>query len=233
VVAITLRGRGLSADDPTGEYRFGDYVEELRGATRQLGLDSVTVFGASLGGLIGLPYAARYPEQVTRLALVDIGAQLGGDRPSTYYAGMLAAPDRFPTLGAAEAWLRQWSLYEKLPAEGMSIVLREHFARAADGAWTWRYGHRLRAAQRTVPRETLFPAQWAVLPQVSCPVLIVHGTRSESLLAEVAERTRAGLPRATLVSIPGCSHFPFLEAPAALIDALSAFLAAPGARRGA
>jgi pimeloyl-ACP methyl ester carboxylesterase len=55
-------------------------------------------------------------------------------------------------------------------------------------------------------------------------VLIVHGSRSESLLPEVAERTCSTLPRATLVTIPDCSHFPFLENPAALIKALRDFV---------
>ena len=224
VVAVTLRGRGLSDPDPTGEYRFEGYVDELRAFSRRLGLDRLTWLGASLGGMIGLPYAARHPDQVDRLALIDIGAQLGGDRPSSYYAGMLDAPDRFASLDEAEAWFRQWTLYTKLTAPGMAIVLREHLEPAPDASWRWRYMHRLRAAQRRVPREVLFPSQWAVLPRVSCPVLIVHGTRSESLLPDVAERTRAALPRATLVQIPDCSHFPFLEAPEALVALLGPFL---------
>jgi pimeloyl-ACP methyl ester carboxylesterase len=60
-------------------------------------------------------------------------------------------------------------------------------------------------------------------------VLIVHGTRSESLLPDVAMRTRDALPGSTLVQIPDCSHFPFLEAPEMLIDLLAQFLEAPAA----
>jgi pimeloyl-ACP methyl ester carboxylesterase len=60
-------------------------------------------------------------------------------------------------------------------------------------------------------------------------VLIVHGTRSESLLPDVAMRTREALPRATLARIPDCSHFPFLEAPEALIALLGRFLEDSGA----
>jgi pimeloyl-ACP methyl ester carboxylesterase len=228
LVAVTLRGRGLSDPDPTGDYRFEGYVDELRAFSRRLGLERLSWLGASLGGMIGLPYVARYPDQVDRLALIDIGAQLGGDRPSSYYAGMLDAPDRFTSLGEAEAWLRQWTLYTRLPASGMAIVLQEHLEQAPDASWRWRYMDRLRAAQRRVPRDVLFPSQWAVLPRVDCPVLIVHGTRSESLLPDVAERTRAALPRATLARIPDCSHFPFLEAPEVLIALLGPFLEGPG-----
>jgi pimeloyl-ACP methyl ester carboxylesterase len=224
LTAVTLRGRGRSDPDPTGEYRFDGYVDELRAFTRQLGLERLTWLGASLGGLIGLQYVARHPAHVERLALIDMGAQLGGDRPSSYYAGMLDAPDQFASLRQAEAWFRQWSLYERLTPAGMAIVLREHLEQTPDASWGWRYMHRLRAAQRRVPREVLFPPQWEILPQVPCPVLIVHGTRSESLLPDVAARTREALPRATLARVPDCSHFPFLEAPDALVELLATFL---------
>jgi esterase len=224
LIAVTLRGRGLSDPDPTGEYRFDSYVGELRVFTNRLALERLSWLGASLGGLIGLRYVARHPDQVDRLALIDIGARLGGDRPSSYYAGMLDAPEQFTSLSEAEAWFRQWTLYEKLPAPGMTIVLREHLEQAQDTFWRWRYMHKLRSAQRRVPREALFPPQWEILPRVGCPVLIVHGTRSESLLPDVAMRTRDALPQATLVQIPDCGHFPFLEAPEVLIELLAQFL---------
>jgi len=50
------------------------------------------------------------------------------------------------------------------------------------------------------------------------------GGRSESLLPEVAERTRAGLRDALLVEIPDCSHFPFLERPREFAALLRGFL---------
>ena len=224
LVALTLRGRGQSDADPTGQYRFAAYGRDIREATRRLGFDRLSFVGASLGGMIALPYVAEHEAQVDRLVLVDIGAHLGGDRPSSYYAGMLAAPAEFESARAVEDWLRQWSLYAKIPAAGLAIVIREHFAPAPGGRFTWRFGERLRELQRRDSRETLFPAQWDVLGKIRSPVLIVRGGRSESLLPDVAERTRAGLADALLVEIPDCSHFPFLERPRELTVLLSGFL---------
>jgi len=224
LVALTLRGRGESDSDPAAPYRFADYGRDIREATRRLGLDRLVFVGASLGGMIALPYVAEHETQVARLVLVDIGAQLGGDRPSSYYAGMLDAPSEFESIRAIEQWLRQWSLYAKIPADGMAIVVREHFAPSPDGRFTWRFGERLRGLQRRYPRETLFPAQWEMLGKIRCPVLMVRGGRSESLLPNVADRTRAGLPDAMLVEIPDCSHFPFLERPRELTVLLRGFL---------
>src|SRR5262249_26526884 len=118
LVALTLRGRGGSDPDSTGQYRFAEYGRDIRAATLKLGLDRFSFVGASLGGMIALPYVAEHEAQVERLVLVDIGAQLGGDRPSSYYAGTLAAPSEFESTRAIEEWLRQWSLYAKVPAAG-------------------------------------------------------------------------------------------------------------------
>ena len=224
VIALTWRGRGRSDDFPSGPHDFTGHVRDLRAATQRLGLERMAVVGASLGGMIALPYAADHPDQVERLVLGDIGAQLGGDHPSSYYAGMLDAPDVFESPDAIERWLRHWSLYVKLPSEGMAIVIREHFAETSPGRWTWRFAHRLRELQRSQPREILFPPQWDVLPRITCPALIVRGGDSESLLPDVAERTRAALPDALLVEIPDCSHFPFLERPRELSVLLRGFL---------
>jgi pimeloyl-ACP methyl ester carboxylesterase len=224
VVALTLRGRGRSDPFPAEPFGFADYRREIWTAAQRFGFERLTFVGASLGGLIALPYVAEHPAHVERLVLGDIGAQLGGDRPSTYYAGMLDAPDEFESVAEIERWLRQWSLYEKLPAKGMAIVVREHFAQNAAARWMWRFGHHLRGLQRSQARDVLFPPQWGVLPRVTCPTLIVRGGRSESLLPDVAERTRAGLPDALLVEIPDCSHFPFLERPREMSMLLRGFL---------
>jgi esterase len=233
LVALTLRGRGRSDSFPAAPYGFADYGREVWIATERLGLERIAFVGASLGGMIGLAYAAEHPEQVERLVLGDIGAQLGGDRPSSYYAGMLDAPQEFESRDAIERWLRQWSLYVKIPAAGMAIVIREHFEESFPGRWTWRFGHLLRDLQRSQPRDVLFPPQWTVLSKISCPVLIVRGGRSESLLPDVAERTRGGLRDALLVEIPDCSHFPLLERPRELSLLLRGFLpwAAPAPAR--
>src|SRR5688500_12874382 len=123
LVALTLRGRGRSDGFPDGPYDFHDYGRDVRTATERPCLDRMIFVGASLGGMVGLAYAAAHLDQVERLVLGDIGAQLGGDRPSSYYAGMLDAPESFTSPDEIERWLRQWSLYAKIPAAGMTIVI--------------------------------------------------------------------------------------------------------------
>jgi esterase len=224
VVAITLRGRGKSDEDPIGEYSFDNYLKDIDEATQQLGMRDMIFVGASLGGLISLPYTVMRPNQVNKIVLCDIGAQLGGNRPSSYYTAMQNVPEQFSSLEEIEDLLREWSLYVKMPREGMSIVLRENFKQTSDRQWIWIFAHRLRELMREQPREKLFPSQWHLLPKISCPVLIIRGERSESLLPEVAERTQKELPNAILKEIPDCSHYVQLEAPTEFKRILLSFI---------
>jgi haloacetate dehalogenase len=76
VVATDLRGYGDSSKPPDGEDHEGyskramakDQVEVMR----QLGFDRFLVVGHDRGGRVGHRMALDYPEQVTKLAVLDI-----------------------------------------------------------------------------------------------------------------------------------------------------------------
>ena len=77
VVAVTARGRGKSEYSTEGKYDYDkDYVQDFRELTTRLGMDRLFYIGQSMGGRIGMSYAGTYPEQVERLILVDIGAEV-------------------------------------------------------------------------------------------------------------------------------------------------------------
>src|SRR5262245_31574317 len=61
VVAVDLRGHGQS-DKPEGDYSLTLYTEDLAWLCEALGLYRPVIVGHSLGGVIALDLAARYPE---------------------------------------------------------------------------------------------------------------------------------------------------------------------------
>lgn len=69
VLAPDLRGHGLSTWEPPWDLdrHTADLVETLDG----LGLERVSVVGHSFGGRLGLELAARHPERVDALVLLD------------------------------------------------------------------------------------------------------------------------------------------------------------------
>lgn len=61
VVNVDLRGHGES-DKPDGVYSIPSFADDLAWLCRELGLYRPVVVGHSLGGMIALDLAARYPD---------------------------------------------------------------------------------------------------------------------------------------------------------------------------
>ncbi|MCL6559167.1 MAG: alpha/beta hydrolase [Firmicutes bacterium] len=72
VIAYDLPGRGDSAK-PAAGYGIPAHAEDILGIINKLDLKQVNLVGHSLGASIGCYFAARYPERLKKLVLVDGG----------------------------------------------------------------------------------------------------------------------------------------------------------------
>jgi pimeloyl-ACP methyl ester carboxylesterase len=72
VTALDLRGCGRS-DRPDHGYTIADLADDLARFCAEVGVDAPVVVGHSLGGMIGIELAARYPSVPQALVLVDPG----------------------------------------------------------------------------------------------------------------------------------------------------------------
>ena len=71
-IAFDQRGHGRTAQPPTG-YDWRTLSTDVVQALDQMGLDRVAILGHSWGGSVALAVAAKYPERVERLVLIDGG----------------------------------------------------------------------------------------------------------------------------------------------------------------
>jgi pimeloyl-ACP methyl ester carboxylesterase len=95
VLAVDQRGHGQS-DKPSSGYDFPSVVEDVREFVEALELELPVVAGHSWGGNVALEYAARHPEQVAGLVLVDGGFMEISARPGMTWERAereLAPPD--------------------------------------------------------------------------------------------------------------------------------------------
>ena len=72
VVAVNQRGHGAS-DKPETGYGFAEVTADLRALIETLRLDRPIIAGQSWGGNVVLEFAARYPDHLAGLVLVDGG----------------------------------------------------------------------------------------------------------------------------------------------------------------
>lgn len=70
VIAPDLRGAG-SSDKPVGTYTKKQLAQEIHSLVQQLGHKKVIVVGHDIGLMVAYAYAAQYPNEVERIALMD------------------------------------------------------------------------------------------------------------------------------------------------------------------
>jgi pimeloyl-ACP methyl ester carboxylesterase len=219
IIAPDHRGHGETDWDPAVGYTIGNYVADFEESVRQLELRAFDLVGHSLGGMIALTYAARHPQHVKRLVLVDSGPR---DFAATD-AARLRMPDRplsFASREEGEAFARTG-----FPEAARDRSVSYGFIQRPDGTWTWRAD--VAGLQHARMREDSLRASglWSEFAAISCPILIVRGGKSPALSDETARRIEAANRRARIVTYPNAHHWVHDDEPEQFRADVAAFLA--------
>ena len=221
VLALDQRGHGDSDPAPDGDYGDDALLGDLDAFVHALGLGRVSLLALSLGGRVAINYAGRYPAQVERLVVVDIGPEIAPAGRARVGTLMATAPERFASIEDVITHMRA-------NAPRYTDAMLRHRAQHAvrplpGGGFTWKYDRALRDAIRQgrlrVPAD-LWP-QWRA---IACPTLLVRGAESDVLSDETAKRMIDALPAARLVVVPDAGHTVPGDQPAAFQALLREFL---------
>jgi pimeloyl-ACP methyl ester carboxylesterase len=215
-LALDQRGHGESEWPVPAAYGTDDFVADLAGALDALGWERTIVVGHSMGGHNAMAFAAAHPERVRALVIGDSRPAIPPERLRHMQERGGRAPRRHPS---AEAAVQSFRL---IPRETVADpAFLAHLARAGlarrDGGWAYRFDPACNGTR--TPRDV-----WPLLRRITAPTLIVRGEWSPIMPAETAERMRAAIPRASVVTLAGAHHHITLDQPAAFVAAVTAFL---------
>ena len=220
VLAFDQRGHGLSDRAARVEdYTRENMVADIEGAVRALGLERPVVIGHSMGGMNAMTFAARNPELVRALVLVDVGPEVSVDGAREVGA-FVAGPYELESL---DAWVEHthryypWRSKERIRAR-LEVSLRQ----TPGGKLAKQYDERFRQGFGGVAeaRDALADVAGAL----RCPTLLVHGASSPVLTREMAERFAARVPCVELVTIEGAGHSVAGDKPDQFVKVVEAFL---------
>src|SRR5256714_5557502 len=182
LVAPDARGHGESGR-PAAGYAPADFTADALAILDALEIERAVVVGHSMGGLHSINLAARRPERVRALVIVDASPDplpAGAERAQRLLTGRTA---RFRDRAEARAYLERTS-------PGYSAAVYENrlaFAfREENGELVWRSDPAALERIMSGPMPTDDP--WDALARVACPTLVVRGTRSNVLSEEVAQQ---------------------------------------------
>jgi pimeloyl-ACP methyl ester carboxylesterase len=173
-----------------------------------------------MGGRNSIAFSARYPEQVQKLIVVDIGPAVEPGGSTRIRQEISAVPEEFDSFDAVVAYMSAQNRY------AAPEVLRRRLLYATkplpNGKIGWRYDLAIREQWRQGPAtpEDLWPA-WR---RITCPTLIVRGAASDVLSPDATQQMLAALPHASQVEIPRAAHMVFEENPEDFLAAVRAFL---------
>jgi pimeloyl-ACP methyl ester carboxylesterase len=217
-VAPDLPGYG-GADKPDRfDYTVDGYAHHLGGILDQLGIHRVHLVLHDFGGLWGLTWAAEHPDRFASVTLVNTGVLRG------YRWHYLARIWRTPVLG--EAFMRMGTL----PA--FRLLLRHGNPRGLPREVIERMyrDYRDPAVQRAVLRlyRATDPAASAHLHHRSRsldrPTKVVWGACDPYLPVRYARRQRETFPQAEVVVLDDSGHWPMIDHPVAVEQAVLPFL---------
>lgn len=212
VMAVDLPGHGLS-DGPllSSVEAQAKWIVALLDAA---GAEDAALVGHSMGSLIALEAASRFPERVSSIVLVGTAVPMPVSE-----ALLTAARDARPK---ADGMVNVWS----------------HGPRGAIGGNTvpgmWMMGASLRLMERAAPDVlhndlnacNAYARGLEAAAAAQCPALLIVGSRDMMTSPRGAPKLAAAMKDARIAAIEGSGHALMAEYPDAVLDALRGFLIA-------
>ena len=217
VIAVDLRGRGLSDKPPTG-YSIEHHCKDILALMNDRGLERPVLMGHSLGAFISLVFSAKYPQRVDRLILVDGGGKLTKTQMNKVFTGIKPSLDRlgktFPSFEdyisqmKQAPYLQPWNSY-------METYFHYEVEKVKGGLRSRVHPNHIEEEAKNLGKVD----SRQFYKKVTSPTLILRATKG--LLAkddlvlpkDVAEHMVREIQNATKVDLKGTNHYSILFQP--------------------
>ena len=212
-VSVDLRGHGASAWDPP--WNLETHVDDLLETASAEGIGKAAWIGHSFGGRLVYELAARAPDRVERLVLLDPALDLQPAKCRDWAEQNRMEDESWETFeGIVNAWAFE---YPRAPRERVERTARLMATRREDGRWQRAY---LRSAVIAALGEMARP-----LPEpASVPTLLLVAERGELVTAAHTARLAGRLgDLLTTAVVPG-GHGVLTEAFDETAEAILSFL---------
>ncbi len=216
VVTFDLTGYGQSAKPDGLAYTPDLWLDDLDALIEHLNLDKPILIGWSMGGAIGIAYAASRPEALSKLVLVDSTPLL------------IAPPDIFEHSIPPET------------ADQLAGALQSDFSAGARGFVEMMFPEpnieALKDEIHAITQQTTAPIALEsvgnagsadlrpMLDQVKIPTLILHGENDAVCSPKAGQCLAHMIPNTQIHTFSGKGHAPFLTNAQAFNERLAAFI---------
>lgn len=225
VVAPVLRGAGAaSAPADVSAYALPALVDDVRRLADRLGGRRIVLVGHDWGGVIAWAFAARHPQRVSRLVIVN------APHPATFARELRRSPRQMlasayvllfrAPFGLAERVLRfnDHAALEPLLRRGLA---RGYFTPADAEVYraAWRVPGALTAALNYY--RALRQGRGAAMVPVRVPTTVLWGERDRYLRPGLLDGLDHHVPGVRVIRVPEASHWIVQEQPALVTQVIA------------
>lgn len=243
------RGTGRSERPPNRDYTMPALVQDVEALREHLGVPQLALMGHSFGGTIALEYAARYPEHVQKLILVDAAADL----TATFRLWQGEIEARYPAAWKAAMSGEHGKAFQQSGAEADECALTQaRFQREMDTLakvdspkfhhWQQFHNGKYRREQDALDSESglrntgemnqvyfapgspFLCYRFTAYARLSMPVLVVAGMYDNAIGIRQLAALAKHISGAKLDLFRQSAHFPYAEQPAKFERDITAFL---------
>jgi proline iminopeptidase len=224
VILYDQRGVGKSSPLTPGEScTLRDQIEDLEALRAQIGAEKIDLLGHSWGGYLVMAYAARYPEHIRKLLIVDSAAPKVSDTVFLFNDVFPEGVERQDALEFASQMGDQTATDKSL-REYLAMLFYSPEKRDAALA-------KLTGARQNVPvKESIVQDLGHYdltpeLPKYHFPTLVITGRYDMNVAPLVAYKIHKAIPGSQFVVFDQSGHVPFYEEPDKFLHTVESFLA--------
>ncbi len=191
-----------------------------------LGIDSAAMVGNSMGGVVGINLAIKYPERVSKLVTIGgVGPNLYSPSPSEglkLLQEFTDDPDRDKLIRWLNAMVYDRALVtEELIEERWEAAIHPEALKTAE----MMYGSAAFNMMQKFMANSDTPPYWSMMHKVKCPTLLTWGLDDRVSPPDMSLAPLRLIPNAELHVFSNCGHWVMIEAKEGFEATVGAFLA--------
>ena len=249
MIYLDERGSGRSERPVDGDYSMPTLVADIEALRKSLGIPKLTLMGHSFGGTIALEYAARYPEHVQRLIILDGAA----DMPATFALWRSEIEHQYPEQWQAAIKGAQGDDLNRAESKrdgcatakaefGLEMSVLQGVDSQEFHNWQQFHDQRYQKEQSALDEESglrntgeigskyfgpdsQFPCyQFTAFTRLTMPALVMVGRYDGAIGPEQMQALAARLPNALFDKFDQSAHFIYEEQPGKFLRDVESFL---------
>ncbi len=231
VRSLDWRGQGDSDKPPLERCHWPEMLHDVDEVCDRLGLQNFYGVGHSGGGVMVAHYAATHPGRVKRLALME-PVIMPHEPPFLEQLATSNSPLVERTLRRRAVWDSRHQLFAAYLGKDAFAGWREEvlWDYVNHGTYALPGGRVALKCSPQVEAQIFATTKdldvFSQIHAIDCPVLVLRGERTDPPLALAAQRIAQEIPRGSLVTVSGTSHFLAMEKPEEVATIIGDYFAA-------